>query len=217
MGFTSGFQFLGIGIPELFFILILALVILGPERLPGVAKEIVKGFFRMRNLSKDLTGQLEQELGMEELKELRELKGMKAGGIVEAWANDELDLNLDEEENQEDASKSESRQASKPKKKNATSAVKSSKSQPKAKEVRKSTEPEAKDASTQAEDASDTTPLSKVDMSNVIGAGVMTGSSTESSSPSEGDEDSAPAAERNSLPDPVQEEAEPKPDPATAA
>ncbi len=101
MGFPSSFSFLGIGIPEVMLILILALVVLGPERLPGVAKEIVKGFFRLRNLSKELTGQLEQELGMEELKELNNLKDIKTGGLIEKWANDELDLNLDEEQEAE--------------------------------------------------------------------------------------------------------------------
>ena len=93
----NGPNFLGIGLPELMFIVILGLVVLGPDRLPTVAKDLIRAFFRIRNLSKDLTGQLEAELGFDELKELRELKGMKTGGLVEAWANDELDLDLDGE------------------------------------------------------------------------------------------------------------------------
>lgn len=93
----NGPNFLGIGLPELMFIIVLGLVVLGPDRLPTVAKDLIRAFFRIRNLSKDLTGQLEAELGFDELKELRELKGMKTGGLVEAWANDELDLNLDGE------------------------------------------------------------------------------------------------------------------------
>ncbi len=93
----NGPNFLGIGLPELMFIIVLGLVVLGPDRLPTVAKDLIRAFFRIRNLSKDLTGQLEAELGFDELKELRELKGMKTGGLVEAWANDELDLDLDGE------------------------------------------------------------------------------------------------------------------------
>jgi sec-independent protein translocase protein TatB len=93
----NGPNFLGIGLPELMFIVVLGLVVLGPDRLPTVAKDLIRAFFRIRNLSKDLTGQLEAELGFDELKELRELKGMKTGGLVEAWANDELDLDLDGE------------------------------------------------------------------------------------------------------------------------
>jgi len=92
MGFNSSFSFLGIGLPELVFIVMLALVVLGPERLPSVAKDLIRAFFKLRNLSKDLTGQLESELGVTELKEL---KGIKTGKLIEDWANDELDLDFD--------------------------------------------------------------------------------------------------------------------------
>lgn len=95
MGFNSNFSFLGIGIPELVFIIMLALVVLGPERLPTVAKDLIRAFFKLRNLSKDLTGQLENELGVAEIKEL---KGIKTGKLIEDWANDELDLDFDEDE-----------------------------------------------------------------------------------------------------------------------
>ncbi len=95
MGFNSSFSFLGIGVPELVFIVMLALVVLGPERLPSVAKDLVRAFFKVRNLSKDLTGQLEAELGVAELKEL---KGIKTGKLIEDWANDELDLDFDEDD-----------------------------------------------------------------------------------------------------------------------
>ena len=102
MGFNNSFSFLGIGIPELVLIVVLALVVLGPERLPGMAKDLVRAFFRVRNLSRDLTGQLEKELHLDEIRQVRELKGLKTGSLVEAWANDELDINLDGD-NQPDA------------------------------------------------------------------------------------------------------------------
>lgn len=102
MSFNNSFSFLGIGIPELVLIIVLALVVLGPERLPGVAKDLVRAFFRVRNLSRDLTGQLEKELHLDEIRQVRELKGLKTGSLVEAWANDELDINLDGD-NQPDA------------------------------------------------------------------------------------------------------------------
>ena len=44
-------SFLGIGIAELFFIAILALVILGPERLPGALREVAKVIRYVRNLT----------------------------------------------------------------------------------------------------------------------------------------------------------------------
>ncbi len=95
MGFNSSFSVLGVGLPELVFIVMLALVVLGPERLPSVAKDLIRAFFKVRNLSKDLTGQLEAELGVAELKEL---KGIKTGKLIEDWANDELDLDFDEDD-----------------------------------------------------------------------------------------------------------------------
>ena len=109
MGFNSNFSFLGIGIPELVFIIMLALVVLGPERLPTVAKDLIRAFFKVRNLSKDLTGQLEAELGLAEIKEL---KGIKTGKLIEDWANDELDLNFDEDdENRKASAKSKTKKA----------------------------------------------------------------------------------------------------------
>lgn len=42
-------NFLGIGPGEFFFILILALLVIGPERLPGFARSIGRGIVRLRN------------------------------------------------------------------------------------------------------------------------------------------------------------------------
>ncbi len=95
MGFNNSFSLMGIGIPELVFIVMLALVVLGPERLPSVAKDLIRAFFKVRNLSKDLTGQLEAELGVAEIKDL---KGIKTGKLIEDWANDELDLDFDQDD-----------------------------------------------------------------------------------------------------------------------
>ena len=52
----------GIGPLELFFIAIIALVILGPERLPGVIREGMKYYRTLRNMSGDLTSQFSEEL-----------------------------------------------------------------------------------------------------------------------------------------------------------
>lgn len=55
-------SFFGIGLAELFFIAIIALIVLGPERLPGAIREISK-FLRMaRNLSNELTSQFSEEM-----------------------------------------------------------------------------------------------------------------------------------------------------------
>ncbi|CAN5486526.1 hypothetical protein BH10CHL1_BH10CHL1_01210 [soil metagenome] len=55
-------SFFGIGIPELVFIVVIALIVLGPERLPSTMREIAKMWGYVRNLSRDLTSQFGDEL-----------------------------------------------------------------------------------------------------------------------------------------------------------
>ena len=58
----------GIGVLEFVFILIFALIFLGPERLPKVTKEVLFFIRRLQRLSGDLTRQVNEEIG-----DLREL------------------------------------------------------------------------------------------------------------------------------------------------
>jgi len=78
----------GIGLPELFFIAVIALVVLGPERLPGTLRELAKYWGYLRNLSRELTSQFS-----EEFKALEELNPRK---LLNELADEELakDLNL---------------------------------------------------------------------------------------------------------------------------
>ena len=55
-------SFFGIGIAELFFIAIIALVVLGPERLPGAIREVMKVVRTLRNLTTELTSQFSDEI-----------------------------------------------------------------------------------------------------------------------------------------------------------
>lgn len=55
-------SFFGIGLGELFFIAIIALVVLGPERLPGAIREVVKFMRQVRSLTTDLTSQFSNEM-----------------------------------------------------------------------------------------------------------------------------------------------------------
>ncbi|MBX3025502.1 twin-arginine translocase TatA/TatE family subunit [bacterium] len=48
----------GIGMPELLVILVVALVVLGPKRLPEVAKALGKGLAEFRKATADLTEEL---------------------------------------------------------------------------------------------------------------------------------------------------------------
>jgi sec-independent protein translocase protein TatB len=57
-------SFFGIGIMELAFIAILALIVLGPERLPGAAREVAKVIAQIRAISSEFTSQFSEELQM---------------------------------------------------------------------------------------------------------------------------------------------------------
>jgi Tat protein translocase TatB subunit len=48
----------GIGVPELLVIMVVALVVLGPKRLPEVAKALGKGLAEFRRATADLTDEL---------------------------------------------------------------------------------------------------------------------------------------------------------------
>jgi sec-independent protein translocase protein TatB len=54
--------FFGIGFMELAFIAILALIVLGPERLPGAARETAKFLGQLRAISSEFTSQFSEEL-----------------------------------------------------------------------------------------------------------------------------------------------------------
>ncbi len=78
-------SFFGIGITELFFIAILALIFLGPERLPGTIREVMKWLRYIRNLSQELSSQFSEEFkALEDVNPQRILKEL--GDQLEADA-----------------------------------------------------------------------------------------------------------------------------------
>ena len=52
----------GIGFPELIVILVLALVIIGPKKIPEFARSIGKGIAELRRMSENLKGTIEEDL-----------------------------------------------------------------------------------------------------------------------------------------------------------
>ena len=92
-------SFFGIGLAELFFIAVIALVVLGPKRLPETIRQIARAWGYVRNLSRELMAQFNEEFkALEEmnpralLKELadeveREAK-QAAGKLPPAGASD---------------------------------------------------------------------------------------------------------------------------------
>ncbi len=68
-------SFFGIGIPELFMIAIIALIVLGPERIPGAMREIAKYIRYFRNLTQELSSQFGDEMkALDDLNPQRLLK-----------------------------------------------------------------------------------------------------------------------------------------------
>ena len=66
----------GIGVPELILILALALIVLGPDKLPQVAKQIARFVGELKRASEDFKKQLDVE-GLEDIKELKEMADLK--------------------------------------------------------------------------------------------------------------------------------------------
>jgi sec-independent protein translocase protein TatB len=56
----------GLGFGEILIILVLALILLGPARLPEVAKQLGKGLRDFRKATDDLKGQFEREMYAED-------------------------------------------------------------------------------------------------------------------------------------------------------
>ena len=57
-------SFFGIGLFELVMIAIVALVVLGPERLPGAMREVAKYMKQLRSISHEFQSQFSEELKM---------------------------------------------------------------------------------------------------------------------------------------------------------
>jgi Tat protein translocase TatB subunit len=67
----------GLGMGEIVLIAVVALLVLGPERLPGAAKAIGKGIRDLRSQTKDLTQTIENDTQIGEA--VREIRGALRG------------------------------------------------------------------------------------------------------------------------------------------
>ncbi|MEV0295257.1 Sec-independent protein translocase protein TatB [Nocardia sp. NPDC050710] len=81
-------MFSSIGWSEMIILLVAALVILGPERLPGAVRWTTRSLRQVRDYASGATAQLKEELGPEfddlrkPLAELNELRGMTPRSMV---------------------------------------------------------------------------------------------------------------------------------------
>ena len=86
--------FFGIGISEFIWIAIIALIVIGPQRLPGALREVAKVLRTVRGMTRELSSQFGEEMKALEdinpqrlLNELtRELDGDDVGNITRATA-----------------------------------------------------------------------------------------------------------------------------------
>jgi len=71
----------GIGIPELIVIMIIAFVVVGPEKLPQIARALGKGIFELKRATEGIREEIEGEGDQlrEILKETKKEKGGKEG------------------------------------------------------------------------------------------------------------------------------------------
>jgi len=58
----------GIGLPELIVIAVVALLVVGPDKLPGLAKSLGKGFQEFRRATDDVTESIKDTLKPEDIK-----------------------------------------------------------------------------------------------------------------------------------------------------
>jgi Tat protein translocase TatB subunit len=65
-------MFGNIGFPELLIILILALLVFGPKKLPEVGRSVGKALREFRRTSDEIKGRIEEEINKSEIKTVQE-------------------------------------------------------------------------------------------------------------------------------------------------
>ena len=76
----------GIGLPELLLIMGLGLIVLGPDKLPDLAKQLAKGMVELKRTANSLKNSLQEEIeevdsDIPELDELKEVAGQPWRGL----------------------------------------------------------------------------------------------------------------------------------------
>ncbi|MBX3051398.1 MAG: hypothetical protein KF753_08000 [Caldilineaceae bacterium] len=134
-------SFFGIGPLELIFILIFALIFLGPERLPGAVRQIVSLVRQIQNLSSTLSQQLGDELG-----DIRELDPRyQLQQMLDEPDEKEKEAAKKAEEKKEAAAKKAEEQRKADEKKKAEAKKKAEEEKKRAEEAAKTTEPQTSD------------------------------------------------------------------------
>ena len=69
---------LGVSFTELGLIFVVALIVLGPARLPGLVRKIGRWVGKARTMARDFQQQLENEINLEELNRITEIRSQEA-------------------------------------------------------------------------------------------------------------------------------------------
>lgn len=107
-------QMFGIGLPEVLLILFLAVIVIGPDRLPGFAADLARWIRRARAYGEHLTrdfnevvGELEKEAGAsrEDWKEIASLVTRHTGNVTKELerVSSQLSVDLDDSKKDEPA------------------------------------------------------------------------------------------------------------------
>jgi sec-independent protein translocase protein TatA len=86
-------MFGSIGMPELIIILVIALIIFGPRKLPELGKSLGRSLNEFKKASTDLQNTLEQEIKIEEQKEAAAKHKAEEDTASAATAKDDHDQN----------------------------------------------------------------------------------------------------------------------------
>ena len=99
----------GIGMPELIIIFVIALIVIGPKKLPDLARALGKGMAEFRKATNDIKANLDIEGVEDELKGMEEELADSVTGLIEATETGEG--KRQEDDVQLDAHKGESKES----------------------------------------------------------------------------------------------------------
>ena len=79
----------GIGMPELIVILVIALIVIGPQKLPDLARSLGKGLAEFKRATEDFKQNIEEEARAQDEKEriAREVAAKEAAEVAGATAH----------------------------------------------------------------------------------------------------------------------------------